>query len=67
MCLTYLALRKGFTDNIWLVMHCTASTLMSNELHMDVHDWVEHTPLTENNTHLICLTYFEEPCYLTKP
>ena len=29
MCLTYLALRKGFMD-IWLAMHCTASTLMSN-------------------------------------
>ena len=59
MCLTYLALQREFMDNIRQIIHCRAFTLMSNKLHMDVHQWVEHTLLTENNTCLMCLTYFE--------
>ena len=37
---------------------------MSNELHMDVHQWVECTLVTENNACLICLTFLKAvPAY----
>ena len=29
-------------------------------MYVDVHQWIEHTLLAENNTCLMCLTYFGE-------
>ena len=61
MCLTYLALQRGFMDNIRQVIHCRAFTLMSNKLHMDVHQWVERTLLI---LYLLCLTFLKAvPAY----
>ena len=37
-------------DNIWQAMCCTASMLMLNKHHMDMHRWMEHTPLLKNNS-----------------
>ena len=40
----------GFMDNIWQTMR-SAFIFKSKKLHiMDVHLWIEHTLLTENNT-----------------
>ena len=45
MCLTYLVLRREFMGNI---CHCRAYIILtSNKLHMDVHQWIERTLLTE--------------------
>ena len=35
--------------NIWQTMHCRAFILMSNKIHMDVHLWIERTPLNLPN------------------
>ena len=48
--ISYLALQKGYIGNIWQTMHCRAFIPISIKFHVDMHLWIERTPLPENHT-----------------
>ena len=52
MCLTYLALQKGFIGNIWQTMRCTAFILISH-IWLGVDSSSHHHLVSVNNLHIL--------------